>query len=119
VLVLVAWGLQPTLLEFMSQRSGVRRAGMHLMQWLLPTFFLTALTTMLQTLLEQLGRGRQVLVVTLVMEAMLGLAIVLGLPFGLSWVLGCMLANAVLYALIFLREVRSLHQAMSEAGHAA
>lgn len=119
VLVLLACGLQQTLIDLMSQHSGVRQAGLHLMQWLLPTFFLTAVTTMLQTLLEQLGRGRQVLVITLLMEATLGLAILLGLPLGLSWVLGCMLASAVLYALIFLRQLLSLHHALSEASHAA
>jgi Na+-driven multidrug efflux pump len=118
VLVLLAWGVQPALMELMSQRSGVRQAGLQLLQWLLPTFFLTALNTMLQTLLEQLGRGRQVLIVTLLMEATLGLAILLGLSLGVSWVLGCMLASAVLYALIFLREVVCLHHALSEAGHA-
>ena len=119
MLVLLACGLQQTLIELMSERSGVRQAGLHLMQWLLPTFFLTAVTTMLQTLLEQLGRGRRVLVIMLLMEAMLGLAILLGLPLGLSWVLGCMLASAVLYALIHLRQLLSLHHALGEASHAA
>ncbi|OWY38950.1 multidrug transporter [Xenophilus sp. AP218F] len=120
-LTALAWWQQHALIDLLSRSAGVRAAGYQLMQWLLPTFFLTALSTMLQTLLEQLGRGKQVLLATLALELGLAAAILLAIAQAraLDWVLGCMLVCALLYAAVFLREFFRLARTPSEARHDA
>jgi Na+-driven multidrug efflux pump len=90
-ILLFAFG--PALMQFVlpSDAGLLRISTVELLLLLLPTFFTTAIATMLQIVLEQLERGLYVLLVTVVVETATCLAVVAALR-----------ANASLQQICFL-----------------
>ncbi|WJV55445.1 MATE family efflux transporter [Prodigiosinella aquatilis] len=77
VFTLLAFFSQHLLVDLLAGSEEIRKTAYLIMAWLLPTFFMTSLVASIQTILEQLGRGKRVLLVTFVMEALLIMAVLL------------------------------------------
>ncbi|RAT17904.1 hypothetical protein AU490_09300 [Lonsdalea populi] len=105
-LTLAAYLAQTELVDMMSVDGAVRVSANAIMFWLLPTFFITSLIASIQTMLEQLGRGKRVLLITFVMESLM-VAIVLYLatqPEALVRLMKSILIFNVLYLAVFTYE---------------
>lgn len=80
------------------------------MALLLPTFFLTSLLAASQTILEQLGHGRQVLLITLVCESVMLATLVASMQWqrSVNTLVTVIIAFNVIYLLWFLREYQRM-----------
>lgn len=105
-LTLAAFLSQNQLINLMATSSEVRVSAYLLMSWLIPTFFITSLIASIQTILEQLGRGKRVLLITLAMESLM-VATVLFIarqPDALLLLMKSILLFNVFYLLVFAYE---------------
>ncbi|SLM65086.1 MULTISPECIES: MATE family efflux transporter [Dickeya] len=111
----VCWAGSGILAGF-SNDATIRLASQTLLVLLLPTFFLTSLVAALQTLLEQLGRGRRVLLFTVLLElSMVAVALVAARYFDNIRLIALLIVLFnLLYATVFLREYRLLAKGLGE-----
>ncbi|MCI4203126.1 MATE family efflux transporter [Dickeya dianthicola] len=109
----VCWVREGILAGF-SNDEAIRQSSQTLL--LLPTFFLTSLVAALQTLLEQMERGKRVLIFTLMLELlMVAVALTAHRYFNdVQAIAGLMVVFSLLYAVVFLREYRLLVSALGE-----
>ncbi|MGM3226120.1 MATE family efflux transporter [Dickeya zeae] len=111
----VCWARNGILAGF-SNDEVIRQSSQILLWLLLPTFFLTSLVAALQTLLEQVDRGRRVLLFTLVLELLM-VAVALGAHryfSDIQAIASLIVAFSLVYAVVFLREYRLLACALGE-----
>ncbi|ACS83911.1 MATE family efflux transporter [Musicola paradisiaca] len=115
-LTLAVGAIRTGVLDGLSNDAVIRHASQTVLLLLLPTFFLTSLVAALQTLLEQLERGKRVLLFTLVLElAMAGVVLTTRSYFDdIRALAGLMVSFSVLYAVVFLREYRLLLKSLGE-----
>lgn len=99
-----------------SNDATIRQASQTLLVLLLPTFFLTSLVAALQTLLEQLERGKRVLLFTVLLELlMVAVALAAARYFdNIRMIAVLIVLFNLLYATVFLREYRLLAKALGE-----
>lgn len=97
---------QQPLVNVLANTPNVEQAGYFMMALLLPTFFLTSLLAASQTVLEQLGHGRQVLLITVVCECTMIATLVASMHWQRSadTLVAVIIAFNVVYLLLFLRE---------------
>ncbi|KUI98764.1 MATE family efflux transporter [Vibrio sp. MEBiC08052] len=97
---------QHTLVDLLANTSTVQQAGYLLLSLLLPTFFLTSMLAATQTMLEQLGRGKRVLLITLVVESAMvgGILILMRSQGNITELAHLIVIFNVVYFTIFLRE---------------
>ncbi len=102
--------VQQPLVNVLANTPNVEQAGYFLMALLLPTFFLTSLLAASQTILEQLGHGRQVLLITLVCESAMVATLVASMQWqrSVNTLVIVIIAFNVIYLLWFLREYQSM-----------
>ncbi|MEI7376639.1 MATE family efflux transporter [Dickeya chrysanthemi] len=111
----VCWARNGILAGF-SNDELIRQSSQLLLLLLLPTFFLTSLVAALQTLLEQVDRGKRVLLFTLALELLM-VAVALGAHRyfnDVQTIAGLIVAFSLAYAVVFLREYRLLACALGE-----
>ncbi|MFP1872932.1 MATE family efflux transporter [Lonsdalea quercina] len=109
-LTAAAYLAQTGMVNMMSVDSEVRVSAHAIMRWLLPTFFITSLIASIQTMLEQLGRGKRVLLITFIMESLMA-AIVLYVatqPGALVGLMKSILIFNVLYLVVLTYEYGKL-----------
>jgi Na+-driven multidrug efflux pump len=100
--------------NLMAGETSVRAAGHQLMIVLLPTFLLIPLVAAMQTILEQLGRGKRVLLFTLAIEILTAGTVSIGnrIYSKVGFVPYVLVGSSVLYLLVFCNELRLLHRQM-------
>ncbi|RNM20620.1 multidrug transporter [Dickeya undicola] len=111
----VCW-VRDDILAGFSNDEAIRQSSQMLLLLLLPTFFLTSLVAALQTLLEQMERGKRVLIFTLILELLMVVVALTAHRFlnDVQAIASLMVAFSLLYAVVFLREYRLLVNALGE-----
>ncbi|MEX2940339.1 MATE family efflux transporter [Serratia fonticola] len=102
----VVYFVQQPLVNVLANTPNVEQAGYLLMGLLLPTFFLTSLLAASQTVLEQLGYGRQVLLITIVCECVMIVTLLASMHWqrNVNTLVAVIISFNALYLLWLLRE---------------
>ncbi|HHQ4528787.1 TPA: MATE family efflux transporter [Aeromonas hydrophila] len=104
------YAFEKPLVKVLANTPDIEQAGYFLMALLLPTFFLTSLLAASQTVLEQLGHGRKVLLITIICESLMIASLLAGMQFHRSVETLTAVINTfnVVYLLWFLCEYRTM-----------
>ncbi|MEZ8273217.1 MATE family efflux transporter [Vibrio splendidus] len=113
-LSLMVFFVQKPLVDVLASTDNIQQAGYLFMALLFPTYFLTSLVAASQTVLEQLGRGRHVLLLTMVCEGLMILCLLAVVKFegqiqGITYTI---IAFNVIYLSLFLRDYFALVKRM-------